>query len=83
MSPRAAALDLRARFLPDPCLWCWEIVDRHRADAPVHSSWAGEWTAFPSQEEALSAGRARLAAQRAVDSGRPGGGGRGKRENAA
>jgi len=61
MSGRAASLEVRVRLLPEPCLWCWEIVDPHRRDAPVHSSWAGEWAAYASSEEAFAAGCARLA----------------------
>ena len=61
MRTRAAALDLRVRLLGDPCLWCWEIVDRNRSGAVVQSSWASEWTAYETREEALGAGRGRLA----------------------
>ena len=79
MSRRAAALQVRVRFLPEPCLWCWEIVDPYRRGALVHSSWAGEWTAYGSQEEALAAGCARLAELRST---RASSGGTGK-ESAA
>jgi hypothetical protein len=53
-------MDLRVRLLPEPCLWCWEIVDRRRGDIFVHSSWTAEWMAYESREEALTAGRRRL-----------------------
>lgn len=80
MSGRAAALEVRVRLLPEPCLWCWEIVDAHRRGALAHSSWAGEWMAYGSQEEALAAGCARLAELR---SARANAGGHRTGENAA
>lgn len=46
-------------LLSDPCLWCWEIRDRAQGDV-VESSWAADWTAYDSQEEALRAGQRRL-----------------------
>lgn len=69
MNERPATLELRVRLLPEPCLWCWEIVDRHRCDVLVHSSWAGEWTAYESSEEALAAGCTRLAELRSTGTG--------------
>src|SRR6185436_8306251 len=59
MRVRAAAMDLRVQLLAEPCLWCWEIVDRRRGDM-VRSSWASEWMVYDSKEEALAAGRRRL-----------------------
>jgi hypothetical protein len=59
MRMRAIAVDLRVRLLPEPCLWCWELVDRRRRDTLVQSSWATEWMAYESREEALAAGRRR------------------------
>ena len=53
-------LDLRVRLLGDPCLWCWEIVDRNRG-VVVQSSWDGEWTAYGAPEAALAAAHERLA----------------------
>ena len=53
--------ELRVRLLAEPCLWCWEIVDRRRGDVPVRSSWTTEWMAYASREEALAAGRRGLA----------------------
>lgn len=53
-------LSVEVRLLPDPCLWCWEIRDAARR--LVESSWASEWTAYPSPEEAYAAGRRRLLA---------------------
>lgn len=61
MRARLAALNLRLRLLDEPCLWCWEIVDSDRGDAPVRSSWAASWTAYETRAEALAAGRAQLA----------------------
>ncbi len=52
-------LTVEVRLLPDPCLWCWEIRDADRNEV-LESSWAGEWTAYGSPEEALRAGRRRL-----------------------
>jgi hypothetical protein len=68
MSAREA-LDVRVRLLPEPCLWCWEIVDR--GGRLIRSSWAAEWTAYESREEALVAGRARRAAIEVNDSSTP------------
>jgi hypothetical protein len=61
MSVPATAMDLTVRLLAEPCLWCWEIVDRRLGDTLVQSSWATEWMAYESREEALTAGRRRLA----------------------
>lgn len=47
------------RLLPDPYRWYGEIRDTDR-DQVVASSWAGEWTAYASPEEASRAGRRRL-----------------------
>lgn len=60
MSTPVASVDLGVRLLPDPCLWCWEITDPRRG-AVVYSSWAHEWSAYGSREEAVRAGQARLA----------------------
>ena len=60
MRMRHTPMDLRVRLLTEPCLWCWDIVDARRGDALVHSSWAMEWMAYESREEALTAGRRRL-----------------------
>jgi hypothetical protein len=60
MRMRAIAMDLRVRLLPEPCLWCWEIVERRRGGTLVQSSWATEWMAYESREEALAAGHGRL-----------------------
>jgi hypothetical protein len=54
-------MDLTVRLLAEPRLWCWEIVDRRLGDTLVQSSWATEWMAYESREEALTAGRRRLA----------------------
>ncbi len=61
MSVPATAMDLTVRLLAEPCLWCWEIVDRRLGDTLVQSSWATEWMAYESRGEALAAGRRRLA----------------------
>ena len=69
MRSSAAALDLRVRLLGDPCLWCWEIVDRQRGGVLVQSSWAREWTAYTTQGEALSTGCERLAELQSTGAG--------------
>jgi hypothetical protein len=61
MSATTTPLDLRVRLLGDPCVWCWEIVDRDRGGVLVQSSWAGEWTAYGTREAALTVARERLA----------------------
>ena len=50
-------LTVEARLLADPCLWCWEIRDAE--GALVESSWANQWTAYPSRGEALAAASSR------------------------
>lgn len=52
-------LKVEVRLLPEPCLWCWEIRDADRGQV-VESSWAAEWAAYPSPEEAFAEGRRRL-----------------------
>lgn len=47
-----ARLTAHTRLLPDPPLWCWEIVDA-ASGAVVASSWEGEWNAYVSSDEAL------------------------------
>lgn len=49
------AVDLMA----EPCLWRWEIRDP-KGDEVVASSWAHEWMAYESPDEALRAGHDRL-----------------------
>ncbi len=65
MLDRNERLTVEVRLLPDPCLWCWEIRDAQRNEV-LESSWAGEWTAYSSPEEALRAGRRRLIARPAA-----------------
>jgi hypothetical protein len=48
---RGDGLCARARLLPDPPLWCWEIVDH--AGGLVASSWQSASEAFDSPGEAL------------------------------
>ena len=72
-------VDVRARLLSEPMLWCWELIDR--GGTVIQSSWAVEWTAYGSRDEALAAGRARLAALGDVaDVRRPKDAGRGWRD---
>jgi len=65
MLDRNPRLTVEVRLLPDPCLWCWEIRDA-QCNEVLESSWAGEWTAYSSPEEALRAGRRRLTARPAA-----------------
>jgi hypothetical protein len=51
------AVDLMA----EPCLWRWEIRDPTR-DKVVASSWAHDWMAYESPDEALRAAQDRLTA---------------------
>jgi hypothetical protein len=53
-------LVLQVRLLAQPCLWCWEI-HATAADRLVESSWASEWVAFASRQDAAAAGARRLA----------------------
>lgn len=49
---------LRVRLLPDPPLWCWELVGE---DGAVRDgSFCREWAAYRSPEEALRAARAAI-----------------------
>jgi len=52
-------LTVKVHLLPEPCLWCWEIVDVENGDL-VENSWATEWTGYASSREALQAGIVRL-----------------------
>ena len=64
------------RLLCDPCLWCWEIRDA-KDGRVVESSWAKEWVAFESADEAYAAGTRRLAELEAAEAApRAGAGGR-------
>ena len=56
---REEHLSVEVQLMSEPCLWRWEIRDRERG-VVVDSSWAREWMAYESPEEALSAGRQRL-----------------------
>ena len=52
-------LTVGVRLLPEPCLWTWEIRDERRRQV-IESSWAAEWKAFDSADEAYRAGERRL-----------------------
>jgi hypothetical protein len=83
MSARVANLDVRVRLLADPCLWCWEIIDRDRHGVVVESSWACDWTADESPGDALAVGRVRLAELGLADGESAGRGPHRKRASAA
>jgi hypothetical protein len=53
-------LNVQVRWLPEACLWGWEIYDS-RDGTLVESSWQTAWVAFATQAEAEAAGRRRLA----------------------
>jgi hypothetical protein len=50
---------VRARLMPEPCVWFWEIVDRVHQEV-AESSWTEAWAGYRSRQEALQAGLARL-----------------------
>ena len=56
---RQQRLSLEVRLMSEPCLWRWDIRDRDGGEI-VASSWAGDWMAYESVEEAERAGRQRL-----------------------
>jgi len=58
-SNRGQHLSVEVQLMNEPCLWRWEIRDRER-DEVVDSSWARDWMAYESPEEALQAGRRHL-----------------------
>lgn len=43
----------------EPCLWCWEIRDPVDGEL-IKSSWADEWIAYDSSEEAFLAAEERV-----------------------
>ena len=51
---------VRVRLLSEPCMWCWEIRSETGGEV-VESSWARDWSAYDSREEAQAAGEVRLA----------------------
>jgi hypothetical protein len=61
----SAAFTIHLLFLPDCCVWCWEI--RRAADGTlVASSWADDWMGYASPAGAEAAARDRLRQLRAV-----------------
>jgi hypothetical protein len=59
------SLTLTLRFLGEPALWCWEIVETASSDL-VDSSWSSEWMGYGSPYQAQAAGLRRLAELAAV-----------------
>jgi hypothetical protein len=55
----APGFTVEVRLMSEPCLWRWEIRDPAR-DEVVENSWARDWMAYESSEEAYRAGRQRL-----------------------
>jgi hypothetical protein len=55
----APAVTVQVRFLPECCLWSWEV---RRADdgTLVASSWADDWLGYPAPAIAEAAARAWL-----------------------
>jgi hypothetical protein len=60
---RQRQLSVDVQLMSEPWLWCWEIRDAER-DVIIESSWAREWMAYDSPEEAMRAGRRRLTSLR-------------------
>ena len=56
-----ADLTVQVTLMTNPCLWRWEIRDVARGEV-LDNSWAADWMAYESFEEAYRAGRARLRA---------------------
>jgi hypothetical protein len=50
----AEPVQVRARLLSDPPLWCWELIDPSTGSV-VTSSWTEWWMAYPSSDAALRA----------------------------
>jgi hypothetical protein len=46
---------VHVRQLPDPPLWCWELLEP-QTNHLVEGSWQHHWLAFSSREAALEAG---------------------------
>jgi hypothetical protein len=51
-------VNLKARFLPGPSAWGWDLLDRD--GQVVRSSWTDDWIAYASPAEALHAGASQL-----------------------
>jgi hypothetical protein len=47
------------KYLPEPCLWCWEIRDAR--SGALENSWERDWIAYESRQEAFTAGLERAA----------------------
>ena len=58
---RREPFEVSVDLMSEPCLWRWEIRDPRTNDA-VASSWADDWMAYETSEEALRAVSARLRA---------------------
>ena len=52
---------VEVRLMVEPCLWCWEIRDTIR-ETVVNSSWADDWAAYDSAQEAFGGANHRLMA---------------------
>ena len=48
-------VEVRARLLNDPPLWCWDLVESATGGV-MESSWSRDWEAYRSRDEALRAG---------------------------
>jgi hypothetical protein len=53
---RMTKVEIRARLLHDPSLWCWDLVEP-ASGAVMESSWSRDWEAYRSRDDALRAGR--------------------------
>lgn len=74
MTEASERLHLELRLLAEPALWCWDIRDR-QSGRIIESSWATNWMAYHSRDEAAAAGQERLRwhAASAASTTRPGG----------
>jgi hypothetical protein len=56
---RRAPFKVSVDLMAEPCLWRWEIRDPE-TNGVVESSWADDWMAYETSEDALRAVGARL-----------------------
>jgi hypothetical protein len=56
---RREPFEVRVDLMPEPSLWRWEIRDP-KTNEVVASSWADDWMAYATSEDAFRAVDARL-----------------------
>jgi hypothetical protein len=62
-SPGEGPFNVEVHLMSEPCLWRWEIRGRDGGEI-VANSWACEWMAYDSAEDALRARRQRMVSLR-------------------